>query len=54
MRHAAHLLANRNLTISEIALQVGYDDLFHFSKTFKKHFGASPRSYRDDFSKRKP
>ena len=44
MRHAAHLLANRNLTISEIATQVGYDDLFHFSKTFKKHFGTSPRN----------
>jgi len=44
MRHAAHLLANRNLTVSEIAAQVGYDDLFHFSKTFKKHFGMSPRN----------
>lgn len=44
MRHAAHLLANRNLTVSEIAAQVGYDDLFHFSKTFKRHFGVSPRN----------
>ena len=44
MRHAAHLLANRNRTISEIAAEVGYDDLFHFSKTFKKHFGMSPRN----------
>jgi len=46
MHHAAHLLNNRNLTISEIAVQVGYEDLFHFSKMFKKHFGVSPRAMR--------
>jgi len=43
---AARLLADRNLTISEIAARVGYNDLFHFSKMFKKHFGVSPRKMR--------
>lgn len=46
MHHAAHLLANPQLTIQEIAGQVGYDDPFHFSKLFKKHFGYGPREAR--------
>lgn len=46
MHRAAHLLLDKNLTISEIANQVGYDDLFHFSKMFKKQFGVGPREMR--------
>jgi len=46
MHRAAHLLSDKNLAISEIARQVGYEDAFHFSKTFRKHFGASPRAMR--------
>ena len=46
MHHAAHLLANQNLTITEVGQLVGYDDLFHFSKMFKKHYGLSPRAMR--------
>ena len=44
---AAHLLADRNLTIAEIATQVGYNDPFFFSKMFKKHFGYPPREMRN-------
>lgn len=46
LHHAAHLLTNWNLNISEIAAQVGYQDLFHFSKMFRKKFGMSPRKMR--------
>lgn len=46
MRYAAHLMMDRNLNVSEVAAQVGYDDPFHFSKLFKKHCGASPRALR--------
>lgn len=46
MLHAAHLVTNSNLNISEICIKVGYDDLFHFSKMFKKQFGVSPRKMR--------
>ena len=28
--------------IKEVACQVGYDDAYHFSKLFKKHFGFPP------------
>lgn len=31
---------------STAALSVGYEDVCHFSKIFKKHFGVSPRGYR--------
>jgi AraC-like DNA-binding protein len=46
MRRAAFLLQDQELTISAIGNQVGYEDLFHFSKLFKKHFGVSPREFR--------
>ena len=47
LHRAAHLLSDRNLTISEIAAQSGYNDLFHFSKMFKKHFRVGPREMRN-------
>jgi len=50
MHRAAHLLSDNNLTVSEIARQVGYEDAFHFSKTFRKHFGSSPRAMRQHAS----
>jgi len=46
MNHAAHLLRNENMTVSEIAACVGYDDPFHFSKLFKKSFRVSPAIWR--------
>ncbi|MBL8992390.1 MAG: helix-turn-helix transcriptional regulator [Spirochaetia bacterium] len=45
--HASALLENRNLKVSEVAAQVGYQDLYHFSKLFKKRFGKSPRNFRE-------
>lgn len=32
-------------TPSIAAASVGYDDLYHFSKTFKEHYGLAPREY---------
>jgi AraC-like DNA-binding protein len=46
MQQAANLLRGRSLNVSEVARQCGYDDLFQFSKLFKKHYGASPREMR--------
>ncbi len=48
MKQAAYLLYDRNLKIQEIANRVGYDDVFHFSKLFKKHHGMSPRALRKE------
>lgn len=33
-------------SVREIAARVGYDDAYHFSKLFKKHFGIPPSQVR--------
>ncbi len=38
-------------SIKVIANSVGYDDVYHFSKLFKKHYGISPLYYRKTMSK---
>lgn len=39
------LLATTNLSVGEIARLVGFADVYHFSKVFKKYAGVSPTSY---------
>ena len=46
MQQAVYWLKDRNLSIGEVAGRVGYDDIFYFSKLFKKHYGVSPRAMR--------
>lgn len=41
-------LIMKNMSIGEIADQLGYADLFHFSRSFKKIEGISPRQYRQN------
>ncbi len=45
MEIAATLLTRDNCSVSTTALSVGYPDIYTFSKTFKRHFGMSPREY---------
>ncbi len=43
---AKRLLLYSNLTIEEIATELGYKDSGHFSKFFKKHTNNSPRAFK--------
>ena len=45
LKKAAELIANYNYSITDAAISVGYDDVFHFSKMFKHKFGVSPSNY---------
>ena len=47
MEQAAHLLQHTNLRIYEICEKVGYKDVRHFYKLFKKYAGCSPSEYRE-------
>lgn len=44
--HAQHFLESTHLSITEVAEKVGYDNLYHFSKQFKKITGVSPATFR--------
>jgi AraC-like DNA-binding protein len=46
MQHAAHRLATTQSKIEEIALQVGYQNPFAFSNTFKRMTGFRPSHFR--------
>ncbi|HEY5951273.1 MAG TPA: AraC family transcriptional regulator [Kofleriaceae bacterium] len=46
LRRAARLLAERALTITEIAYDVGFADLSNFVRTFHRAAGVSPRAFR--------
>jgi transcriptional regulator GlxA family with amidase domain len=43
---AKNLLSTTSLSCAEIASEVGFDDIFYFSKVFKKVTGYSPKSQR--------
>ena len=46
MIQAQSYLTETDLSIGEIALEVGYNSFEHFSRCFKKNTGISPREYR--------
>jgi AraC-like DNA-binding protein len=47
MQRARELLNEDQLSIQDIAIEVGYDYLTNFSKAFKQHSGLSPRDFRE-------
>ena len=50
MISAGFYLLKRKLSITDIALSVGYETPSSFSKAFKSHYGISPRRFRDTVS----
>lgn len=51
LKTAASLLTETKVSISQVANVVGYDDSLQFSKIFKKHYGCSPKHYRNQVCK---
>ncbi|MGH2644749.1 MAG: AraC family transcriptional regulator, partial [Chitinophagaceae bacterium] len=47
IQRACYLLWNTQLNIKTIAAQLGYDDPYHFSRTFKNIMGLSPKQFRN-------
>lgn len=43
---AVPLLSDSSLTVTEISAQLGYSNIAHFSRAFRRITGMSPRSYR--------
>ncbi|WP_179862117.1 helix-turn-helix domain-containing protein [Longibacter salinarum] len=48
---ARHLLENDLKTIQEVCWAVGYEDVGHFRKLFKRYTGMPPQTYRNRFSR---
>jgi AraC family transcriptional activator of mtrCDE len=46
---ARHLLKNSRDSLEEIAETVGIDNVYYFSRLFKKHFHIPPGRYRKEF-----
>jgi len=46
MERAAQMLAQKDLTVREVARQVGYRQPAQFAKAFRRRHGVSPSEYR--------
>ncbi|MBN2296912.1 MAG: helix-turn-helix transcriptional regulator [Pirellulales bacterium] len=46
MNLAAERLQTSNILVKQVATELGFDDPFHFSRSFKNVFGLSPESFR--------
>ena len=43
---AKRMLINKNLTVSEVAIRLGYEDYSYFVRLFKKNTGMTPAKFR--------
>jgi AraC-like DNA-binding protein len=53
MEQAARLLRESKVNVSQVAYNVGYSDLAHFSTAFKSYFGQSPSEYAESHKEAK-
>jgi AraC-like DNA-binding protein len=47
LRHAARLLADNDIPVTDVAYDVGFGDLSNFVRTFHRFAGVSPRRFRE-------
>jgi len=46
---ARDLIIQEKLNVNEVAIKVGYDNISHFSREFKKYFGFSPKDTKASY-----
>ena len=46
LNQAAYLLKNTAMSVTDIGLMVGYDNLSYFHRIFQKYYGTTPRKFR--------
>ncbi len=47
LKQAVKLLKEKELTVTEIAFEVGFGGVSYFAETFRKNYGCSPSEYRN-------
>ncbi|MEI6142522.1 MAG: helix-turn-helix transcriptional regulator, partial [Mariniphaga sp.] len=47
IKRSAQLLQDKSKTVSEIAYEVGFNDMKHFRQVFHKQFNCSPTEFRE-------
>lgn len=45
MQEAAALLKHHEFTVTEVGYQLGFTNMSHFSRLFKRHYGLTPKAY---------
>lgn len=48
---AGRMLADTDLTVLDICMESGFENLSNFNRHFKKHKGMTPREYREQYRK---
>ncbi|HPR30640.1 MAG TPA: AraC family transcriptional regulator [Prolixibacteraceae bacterium] len=48
IQHSCRLLDSKNLSVADVAREIGFEDPFYFSRLFRKVMNQSPRDYRKD------
>lgn len=46
VQHAAGMMLNSDLSVTQVAFESGFEDLSHFSRSFKSLLGQSPSQYK--------
>ncbi|GCE29075.1 hypothetical protein KDA_45590 [Dictyobacter alpinus] len=51
VERAQQLLAQKNIPLVEVALESGFANQSHFTRTFKRYLGTTPRTYRQELNR---
>jgi AraC-like DNA-binding protein len=49
MRMASRALVYSSESLAKVALSCGFADQSHFTREFRRHFGRTPRDYREHY-----